>query len=152
MNAYLSRLAICCTLALTLAACAGLKSPSAERRSTALDVATETYRKLVRWGYFEQAAEYLRAKEGEIARPDFQSFARYKVTGYHPGELLINETGDEARVVTVIEFYEIDTGVARSLRDPQYWWFDSTEKRWYLGSPMPDFDVAAQSRTVRLSR
>ena len=41
------------------------------------------------------------------------------------------------RLIALIEYYDVDSGTAKSLRDEQYWWYDEEQRRWYLGSPMP---------------
>lgn len=120
-----------------LSACTGFLTPREERRQKALFEATDTYRKLLRWGYFEEAAQYLKGNGEEIPRPDLARMAHYKISGYHPSEQLQNDTGDEVRLIALIDYYDIDSGAANSLRDEQYWWYDAEQKRWYLGSPMP---------------
>jgi hypothetical protein len=132
-----------------LAACNGLLTPAAERRQKAFVEVAENYRKLIRWGYFEQAAGYLRAKDGDLPQPDLARLAKYKVTGYQTGEQMQNEAFDEVRVVAQIEFYDMDTGIAGSARDDQYWWFDQQTSRWYLGSPMPIFARPAETAPTR---
>ncbi len=80
----------------------------------------------------------MKAKEGEIQPPNLKNFSRYKIIGYHTAESLRNDLGDEARIVAHIEYYELDTGVAQTLRDEQYWWYDEPAQRWFLGSQMPE--------------
>ena len=121
-----------------LCACAGLLTPREERRQKALSDATETYRKLLRWGDFEEAAQYLKGKEVGLPAPDLKKMAHYKISGYYPSEQLQNEAGDQVRVITQIDYYELDSGIAKSLRDEQYWWYDEAQRHWFLGSPMPD--------------
>jgi type II secretory pathway pseudopilin PulG len=124
-----------------LSACSGFLTPREERRQKSLLEATETYRKLLRWGSYEQAAQYLRGKGEELPPPDLKKMAHYKISGYYPSDQLQNDTGDEVRVITMIDYYDIDSGVAKSLRDEQYWWYDAEQKHWFLGSPMPDLDA-----------
>ncbi|MGH8596699.1 MAG: hypothetical protein ACREXT_08590 [Gammaproteobacteria bacterium] len=138
MNSLYVRLLIMGVLLMAFAACGNFLTPKEQRREKALLEATETYRKLIRWGNFEEASHYLKAKEGEIPGPDLTRLKRYKVTGYYTAEQQRNDAGDEARVVAHVEYYELDTGIARALRDEQYWWYDELERRWYLGSRMPE--------------
>ena len=125
-----------------LTACKGVLSPKENARDTSLIQATETYRKLFRWGYFEEAAKYIRGKTELVPAPDLARLARYKVTAYNPSDVLENEMRDEARIIAFIEYYDIDSGVASGLRDEQYWWYDYDEERWYLGSPIPTLGKA----------
>lgn len=57
---------------------------------------------------------------------------------------MMADDGKEARVIATIEYYELDSGVIRVLHDPQMWWYDTEGKRWYLGSPLPKFGMAAE--------
>lgn len=124
-----------------LGACAGFSTPSEQKRQKAFLEASETYRKLLRWGYYEEAAQYLKGNGEELPRPDLAALAHYRISGYHASEQLQNDTGDEVRLIAIIDFYDIDSGVVNSLRDEQYWWYDTEAKRWYLGSPMPELAV-----------
>jgi hypothetical protein len=121
------------------AGCASIVSPGEEKRGRALFEATDTYRKLIRWGQYEQAAQYLRGKDEEVAGPDLERMQRYRVVGYHQADQIASAEGTEVRAVVLIEYYEIDSGVTKTLRDEQYWWYETTEKRWFLGTPMPVF-------------
>lgn len=133
---------------LTSTACSMMKGPRAERRDKAFTAAVETYRKLIRWGYFEEAAQYLKGKDEPLPPPDLNAYRKYKVTGYDVGEQMESNDGNEARVNAQIEFYEIDSHVAGSVRDTQYWWYDEEAQRWYLGSPMPVFFAGPQVRVI----
>jgi hypothetical protein len=135
MYASLRRLTLiffCCVL---LSACGPMSSIKIGERGTSFQQATDTFRKLIRWGAYEDAAKYLRGQTEQLEEPDLTNFAHYKITAYDVGEPLLNYKGDEARVVALIEYYDIDTGVASSRRDEQYWWFDYTTQHWFLGSP-----------------
>lgn len=134
-------------LALTTG-CAVMKSPSAERRDKAFTAAVETYRKLIRWGYFEEAAQYLKGKDAPLPAPDLNAYRGFKVTGYDVGEQMESNDGNEARVLAQIEFYEVATHVAGSVRDEQYWWYDTEAGRWYLGTPLPVFSAGPQVRVI----
>jgi len=133
----LARRALLALCVVCVVGCSHLLTPSEERRQKAFAVATETYRKLLRWGYYEEAAQYLKGNGEEVPRPDLAQMARYKISGYHASEELRNEEGDEVRSIALIDYYDIDNGTARTLRDEQYWWYDREAERWYLGSPMP---------------
>jgi hypothetical protein len=138
MKVTWSRILSLTLVVITLAGCGNFLTPKEQRREKALFLATDDYRKNMRWGNFEEAAKYLRAKEGEITRPNFERLLHYKITGYYTGEQQRTDAGDEVRVVAHIEYYELDTGVARTVRDEQYWWYDEAAQRWFLGSRMPE--------------
>ncbi len=92
---------------------------------------------MIRWGHFDEAVKYVRARDGSEIPQDIGHIARYRITSYEPGNILITDDGKEARVISLIEYYEIDSGVLKSLQDEQLWWFDEEEKRWYLRSSLP---------------
>ena len=124
-----------------LASCTSLPSIATKSRVLSLDASLSTYRKMIRWGHYDEAAKYLRASDGSESLPDLDRVALYRVTRYNMGDPLYNDNGTEARVVAMIEHYELDSGVIRTVRDEQYWWYDDDEKRWYLGSPLPGFGL-----------
>lgn len=106
---------------------------------TQLRAVVNTYRKLMRWGHYDQAAQYLKARDGSKSEPDFKDMSRYKITNLTITDEIISKTDFEAKVTAYIDFYDIDSGRATSVREDQFWWYDEEEKRWYLGSPMISF-------------
>lgn len=140
-------------LFIVLMICAGCSSTSSlgkKSRANSLDLAADSYRKLIRWGYFDEAAKYLRAKDGSVTAPDLDTTARYRVTAYAIRSQLAADTGDEARVLAVIEYYEIDSGVINLLTDEQLWWYESETERWYLESGLPAFGTSKGKRPAAL--
>ena len=110
-----------------------------QSRANSLDTSVEAYRKLIRWGYYDEAAKYLLKSDGVAAPANLDQMARYRVTSYEFGSKLLADTGKEARVIAAIEYYEIDRGVISTLRDEQLWWFDDGSKHWYLSYGLPAF-------------
>ena len=104
-----------------------------------LNTATNTFRKLIRWGYYDQAAKYIRARDGSQTPPDLVEAGRFKVTHYTVTSTLISDDKQDAEVVATIEYYEVESGVAKTIRDQQHWWLEPEEKRWYLSTGLPDF-------------
>ena len=128
-------------LVVSLASCSRLPSVKQQKRASSLDASVAVYRKMIRWGHFDEAVKYIRTNDGSEIIPDLDRIARYRVTSYEIGNQLLADTGTEALVVALIEYYELDSGVLHSLRDDQLWWYDEGEKRWYLGSSLPQFGV-----------
>lgn len=122
-----------------LGGCGGVRSVSEQGRANAFEAAVTTYTKLIRWGYFEEAANYVRSKDGSEIKLDLDRVARYRVTSYNNASQLTADNDREGRVLALIEYYEIDSGVVQQLRDEQYWWHDAETKRWYLNSGLPPF-------------
>lgn len=132
-------------LLLFTAGCATSPTLGKQSRSNSLDLSIEGYRKLIRWGYYDEAVKYLLSSDGSAVPADLGRMARYRVTSFEFGNKLLADTGKEARVSAVIEYYEIDRGVISTLRDEQLWWFDDESKHWYLSSGLPAFGLEAGS-------
>jgi hypothetical protein len=125
-----------------LAGCGSVPMVGKQKRENSLEASLAAYQKLIRWAYFDEAARYLRAADGKPLPADLGRVSRYRVTAYNVVDQLLADNGKEARVVAMIDYYEIDAGVLHTLRDEQYWWFDDAEKRWFLGSSLPAFGLA----------
>ena len=122
-----------------LAACNPVENVRKRERYTQLETVTNTYRKLMRWGHYDQAAQYLKARDGTQQAPDFESMSHYKVSSFSVADQIVADTGEDAKVTAYIEFYNVDTGVTSSVTDIQLWWFDPESKRWFLGTKMVNF-------------
>lgn len=125
--------------ALAVAGCGTVQRVKNQESLTQLKLVVNTYRKLMRWGHYDQAAQYVKARDGSEILPDFEDMARYKVSSLTIGDQVLGDTEFEAKVTAYFEVYEIDTAVAFSVRDDQLWWYEEDQKRWYLGSPMINF-------------
>ena len=143
MRMVIIRSLLAMLLLATLAACGAIPLGKSDR-ATVLDAAINNYRKLIRWGYYDEAAKYLRTADGKPFAADLKNAARYRVTNYNVSSQIMADDGKEARVIATIEYYELDSGVIRVLHDPQMWWYEAKGKRWYLGSPLPKFGMAAE--------
>ncbi len=141
MRIAMIRTLLAMLLVTTLAACGAFPLGKSDR-TVMLDAALNNYRKLIRWGYYDEAAKYLRRADGKPFAADLKNAARYRVTNYTVSTQLLADDGKEARVIATIEYYELDSGVIRVLHDAQMWWYDHEGKRWYLSSPLPHFGVA----------
>ncbi|MEQ8661863.1 MAG: hypothetical protein RLW62_13695 [Gammaproteobacteria bacterium] len=128
-------------VALLLGACAEVPLVAKRSRVDDFDTAVKNYAKLMRWGYFDEAAGLIRARDGSTVEADLARVARYRVTRYDIGSKLVADTGREGRVLALIEYYDVDSGVVRELRDEQFWWYDDDDERWYLGSSLPAFGL-----------
>ena len=127
-------------LALCTTACNTMPFVSKKSRAIDLDAAATQYGKMLRWGYYDEAASFLRTEDGsETLTADLDRIARYRIASYNVGSMLLADNGQEGRVLAIIEYYEIDSGVLNRLRDEQFWWYDAETERWYLGSGLPAF-------------
>ena len=135
------RISCMLTAIVLIASLGGCNSIKDQRLNTALEASVKTYEKLMRWGRYEEAAQYFLPKDESVRNSDIRRLAYFRVTSYEILSQLIADTKTDARVIAHIEFYGIDTGIVKSYRDEQFWWYDEQSERWYLGSPMPDFDA-----------
>jgi len=126
-----------------LSACNPIKNLQKRESMTQLRAVVNTYRKLMRWGHYDQAVQYLKSPDGSNDEPDLKDMSRYKITNMTIADQIVSDTDTDAKVTAYIEFYDIDTGRASSVRDEQLWWYDLEEKRWFLGTPMVEFSEAA---------
>ena len=132
-------LALLLALLACLTACNPVQRIKDRQQFDDLNAATDTFRKLIRWGYYDQAAKYVRARDGSAPTPDLAEAARFKVTHYTVTSTLVSDDKQDAEVVATIEYYELESGIAKTIRAEQFWWFEPAEKRWYLSSGLPDF-------------
>ena len=139
MSRMVCRIAVALTILFCLLACNPVQRIKDRQHAEDLHAATDTFRKLIRWGYYDQAVKYVRARDGSTKTPDVNEASRFKVTHYTVTSTLISDDGQDAEVVASIEYYEVESGVAKTIREQQHWWFEGTEKRWYLSSGLPDF-------------
>jgi hypothetical protein len=124
---------------LAITACSPIKNLQKRESMTQLRNVVSTYRKLMRWGHYDQAAQYLKARDGDAREPDFKDMSRYKITSLTIADEIISNTDTEAKITAYVDFYDTDSGRATSAKDDQFWWYDEMEKRWFLGSPMINF-------------
>jgi hypothetical protein len=124
----------------SLGACGSAQRKADKIRDLSMVTTTDAYRKLVRWGDWEEASFHLKARKGELRKPALKRYKPWKITSYNVGEVVRDETGNEARVTAQIEFYSTDTGHASSMKYEQLWWYDAEAKHWYLDGSLPDFD------------
>ena len=80
------------TMVLGLAVClavVGCRDVPSERRAISLDTTLKTYNKLVRWGEFRDAANYLVAREGGERGSRF-----FRIRGSPHNGIGVDEPGD----------------------------------------------------------
>ena len=139
MNRLMRYLVFSMLALLCLTACNPVQRIKDRQQAVDLNSATNTFRKLIRWGYYDQAAKYVKARDGSAEQPDIVQAGRFKVTHYTVTSTLIADDGQDAEVIAAIEYYEVESGVAKKIRSQQHWWLQAEEKRWYLSSGFPDF-------------
>ena len=128
-------------LAFGLVLLSGCVTQKIEKQKKADSLESTLYRfaTTIRWGYFDEAYRFRKYEKGEYPQPP-KSLATIRVTAYdvlHPPTLMVE---DVAVQLVEIKYVFIDAQKVKTLRDKQIWIFDKDDKRWYLDSPMPEFN------------
>ena len=97
------------------------------------------YRHAVIWSDYETARVFVKDRGVKRNLSDFQTFKRIKVTGYTVKQSVPSADKLQVRQAVEIIYFWQDKPVLKSINDNQIWEYDSTEKRWYLISGIPDF-------------
>lgn len=123
-------------LALTgLGSCAQIEQKG---RAVKLEQAVRLYVDSIRWGNFETAAGLVRPRAGTAAAPR-QVPANVRVTAYASRIVSINETRDEAQVITAFDYYFQNSATVNSVSRQDLWWYDPNSEQWYLDGSLPEF-------------
>ncbi|MBT8445975.1 MAG: hypothetical protein KJO38_02425 [Gammaproteobacteria bacterium] len=126
-------------MALTVVSVTGCNTIKEERRGNELTMSLRTFSKLLRWGMFEDASQYLRNSDDEEIPVDLDSFEGVKVTDFETISQGMSEDGLEATITSQVAYYRQDTGVLREIRYKQVWWYDPEAERWFIDGQLPDF-------------
>jgi hypothetical protein len=124
-------------IALGLGGCASVEK---DKRAIALYQATTGYESALRWGYFENALDYLHPDDREdLSLPE--QLTDLRVVGYESAQSPVVEPSKERAVqlVTIDYLYE-DRQVVKQLKDRQLWEWDEEGKTWWLMSGLPKFE------------
>ncbi len=127
-----------------LTACASLEQ--GERRDD-LWQALASYRKLIRWGYYEDAARYQLPEGEHQAQLDLEYLKGIHITAYEELERVLTSE-DSVDVHVKISFYHEDYGSVKTIRDVQQWKYVPEAKRWFLDDDLPDLHIGSEA-TVR---
>jgi len=117
----------------------GCAQIQARQESNALMNTLETYRKAIRWGYFETAANYRRPRQAQVHELDPASLKDVRVVSYEMSDPVLVRDRHEAHVTAMIGYYRSDSGALRQIRQDQTWWYSGKEKHWLLDGDLPDF-------------
>lgn len=125
----------------------GCASIQAVQRQEDLDTSVNTYLKLLRWGHFDAAAQYILHRDKQAPAPRTRSdLEGVRVTFYEVLSQGLSDDQKEAFVTVSLGFYDVNSGIVRRFNDHQIWWYDEAAKRWFLEGELPDFGAAMRSR------
>lgn len=129
-------LQIALALPLTLSLLGGCATIQKDKKVKAMDAATTTYGKSLRWGYFDTAYGYL-APEKRQQVPQYLKNVR--VTGYEVMQPPLMKGETDMEQVVRIEYVHKDTQRLKSISDRQLWRYDKEANAWWLQSGVPPF-------------
>ena len=104
-----------------LAACASI-DPWGHRRE--LEDAQRSYTRMVRWGDFEEASQWVAPQERDRFFDDSESFRNLRITDYQIGALELDDDGQSATVRVSYRGYDLATLLEREMREVQDWVFE----------------------------
>lgn len=128
------RLCLCCVL---LSGCLPHRE---DNRLTALDTSVKTFAKMMRWGEYDTATDYLRSRDGQPAERSLARFKGLRITRFEVASQTLLDAGDHAEAQYRVEYYREESGIVRSQQYDQSWWYDAALKRWFSDSEPPAFD------------
>jgi len=133
---HCSRLFWLVAFCLGLTGCAGMES---RKRLEALELSQTTYNSALRWGRYEDAAEYRVPRFKPPSPLDLDQLDHIRVVSYDILGQEVNENQTEAVLTVAIQYYRDDVWTVKSIRNRQLWWYDETQKRWFLDGDLPIF-------------
>ena len=98
-----------------------------------------SYEIALRWAMYEDALSYHVSPEGEQPEVDLEAVKAFSVTRINIAEKLMNGDQDEAYVRIIVDYYQEETGVVRTVKLEQYWWYNEDLRQWFTKSDFPDF-------------
>ncbi len=107
----------------------------------ALELSLNDFRKAIRWGYYESAAQHIRQKKYDKPLHDPTYLKNIRITSYEYGVRQFSEDGNRVTVTAHISYYDVDRGTVHSTSEKQNWWFDPESKRWFLDGDIPDLKI-----------
>ncbi|MGQ0591804.1 MAG: hypothetical protein ACT4QB_03910 [Gammaproteobacteria bacterium] len=127
---------------LVAAACVGLAACAemeANERVSSLDTSSNAYAAALRWGQYQEAARFRLPRNGPVTMPDVEPLEHIKLTSYEVTDQTMNADATEARIEVVIDYYHDDIGRVDTLKQSQVWWYEPTQKHWFLETELPPF-------------
>ena len=95
---------------------------SSPTRVKLLEDTVESYANSLRWGYYEEIQQFQRTKGDGLIDFSMESIVDHRVVSYENLSKLLSQDGITARVVSKIEYYEIDSGILATKFYNQNWW------------------------------
>ena len=117
----------------------GCQKVQTQKRVNNFDKSMTSYEIALRWAMYEDALSYHVSPEGEQPEVDLEAVKAFSVTRINIAEKLMNGDQDEAYVRIIVDYYQEETGVVRTVKLEQYWWYNEDLRQWFTKSDFPDF-------------
>lgn len=121
-------------LATLLVACANMDR---RERLSGLQKALQDYAAALRWERYNDAYEFIRARDGSKPELDMEGFEGYRVTDVEIIRSDLNLEETEAMTHVVIRYYKDTSGTIREIKESQDWWYEAEADRWFLDGDLP---------------
>jgi hypothetical protein len=123
----------CLVVGLCLSGCL-----ASQRRDNDLETTLRKYESTLRWGHLQNAYYFGRADPGQSPKiPD--GLDNMRVTHYEVVRPVTRPDQDTATQLVEIQYLRRDEQVVRRVMDSQRWQYDPQDGRWYLSSPVVQF-------------
>ena len=117
----------------------GCASLETRKQTNAFNEGVRSYGKLLRWGYYEEAAGFRSPRSGSPAELDFDFLKGIRITSYDVVSKQLLPEQMEAKVTVSIDYYHDSMSTIHTISDHQLWWYDEAQERWVLDGELPDF-------------
>ncbi len=124
---------------LVISACKIADTMQIKERVDRLDQSITSYVTALRWELIDDAASYHVSREGDALEIDIEYVKQFDVTDINILQKVVNPEGNEANVLTEIEYFNEDTASVHTFKYEQLWWFNEDIKRWLIESEFPKF-------------
>ncbi len=132
------KLLSCCIAALLvielLTGCETMRAREAEDR---FEQALRVYGAALRWGHYNIATGYLRARDGTPLETPGEFDPNVRVVAYDVKRMTILKEGEETIVDAEIGYFYTNNGTVRTIKDQQHWWYDVEGRHWFLDGRIP---------------
>ena len=122
-------------LVLAFSGCAGMDK---NKQQNQIEISLNDFRKALRWGYFENASQFIQTKDYDKPLRDLDYLKNVRITSYEYGNKRFSEEGSRLDVIALISFYNVNQGTVSDIAVDQVWWFDAEKNRWFLDGDLPD--------------
>ena len=117
----------------------GCASIGDSRRMDKLEMITDRYESALQWGQYETAVMMIRAEQNERSMTGPDDLRKFKITSYRLINKSVAESGEEAKQMIEIKYYDRDDMIEKTLIDNQTWTYDRDAGGWFLSSGLPHF-------------